>query len=197
MGEYAKFNGREIKIGTCESMYYLRYEDRARVDPVPHSLDPAKVTGLFFRLPYPDEDGQEPGSYKMHNKGYRLGKREELPNGQSYWADWHPEDAADADPGIIQLSHESGLLLNVPCHHGAKLPDVGEHVKAFWNGKSHALELSSVKSMPGGITRPVYHCRWCGSMWSCEWEEILPYCGLDAEMLRRLEGYAALNMATV
>ena len=33
MGEYArrKSDNESIKIGTCESMYYLRYEDRDKV----------------------------------------------------------------------------------------------------------------------------------------------------------------------
>ena len=35
MGEYAirKSDGESIKIGTCEDMYYLRYEDRFKVTP--------------------------------------------------------------------------------------------------------------------------------------------------------------------
>ena len=68
-------------------------------------------------------------------------------------------------------------------------------LKAAWNGKSWHLELSSVKSMPDGALRPVYRCRHCDSMWSTEWEKILPYCGLDKEMLRRLERYAASTVA--
>ena len=41
MGEYAKRNGKEIKIGTCESMYYLRYEHRKQVQPMPGNVNPA------------------------------------------------------------------------------------------------------------------------------------------------------------
>jgi hypothetical protein len=64
MGEYAqrKDNGQEVKIGTCEEMYYLRFEDRAKVRGIPNSVDPSREPyNLRFRLPYPDEDGMGPG----------------------------------------------------------------------------------------------------------------------------------------
>ena len=185
MGEYAKLGGESIKIGTCESMYYLRWNDRFRVDPQPGNVDPQKDAGLFFRLPFPDEDELLPGEYSDYQRGYRLGRKD-----RQYWEDWTPDGLDEADPGNVQLHHQpSGLLLSVPCHHGTKLPDVGE-ARAHWNGKKHALELAHVKSMPDGTLRPVYRCRFCGSMWSDDWEAILPYCGLDKEMLRRLEAYA-------
>jgi hypothetical protein len=50
--------------------------------------------------------------------------------------------------------------------------------------------LIHVKHVGGGVLRPVYHCRHCGSMWSTDWEDVLPFCGLDKELLRRLEVYA-------
>ena len=196
MGEYAKYNGEEIKIGTCESMYYLRYEDRGRVDPLPHSLDPSKATGLRFRLPFPDEDNIGPGGYSEFNRGYRLGHTERVWEGdwRDYWTDWNPDDLVDAMPGNIQLTHPSGLMLNVPCHHGYKLPEVVKPMNAHWNGKSWSLELLHVKSMPDGTLAPIAGCRHCGSMWRFEWDEILPECGLDAEMLRRLEAYSRVGV---
>jgi len=192
MGEYAKrkSDGEVVKIGTCEAMYYLRWEDRERVSKVPNSLDPATTAGLFFRLPFPDEDGLQPGDYTEHNRGYRLGRQEPEAGGRSYWCDWAPSEVDEIKPGLIQLSHKSGLLLNVPCHHGVKLPEVGPGMGAHWNGKSHSFELVHVKHVGGGVLRPVYHCRHCGSMWSTDWADVLPFCGLDKELLRRLEVYA-------
>ena len=183
MGEYAKLAGQEIKIGTCERMYYLRYEDRGRVDPLPGNVDPRITAGLFFRLPFPDEDNVLPGTYGHYNRGVRLGISE---NGS--WHDWQPDDL---EPGWIQLRHESGLLLNVPCYHGSRLPDVTEDMRAFWNGKSWHLELCAVKTLPDGHLRPVYHCRFCHGLWSTEWDDILPYCG-NGEMRKRLESYASV-----
>jgi len=74
MGEYAlrKSDDTEIKIGTCEDMYYLRYEDRDKVSKLPNSLDPRTEYNLRFRLPFPDEDDIKPGEYDDYNRGERL-----------------------------------------------------------------------------------------------------------------------------
>lgn len=200
MGEYAKrkSDGEEVKIGTCESMYYIRWEDRNKVSKLPNSLDPATTTGLYWRLPFPDEDGVLIGAYQDYNRGYRLFKVVEEPDNpqlcyRKICADFAPADMADAKPGFIQLRHEqSGLLMNIPCYHGAKLPDPPPGGQVFWNGKGHALELSSVKNMPDGTLLPVVRCRFCGKMWSFDWAEIMPYV-FDDDMRKRLEEYARIK----
>lgn len=66
MGEYARHNGREIKIGTCEEMYYLRADQAAKVEALDGNVDPADVEqreGLRFRFPFPDEDMIAPGDF--------------------------------------------------------------------------------------------------------------------------------------
>ena len=70
MGEYAirKRDGEEVKIGTCEDMYYIRYEDRFKVEPASNSLDCGKELNLFWRLPYPSEDHMNIGEYPDANK---------------------------------------------------------------------------------------------------------------------------------
>lgn len=182
MGEYAKYNYEEIKIGTCDNMYYLRYEDRDKVQAIPGNANPARDLGLRFRLPYPDEDNIEPGHYQEYNRGYRLYKKDEEAD---YYTDFPAEDLTD-NRGTIQLSHPSGLLINVPCHHGAKLPDI-DGAKVFWNGKSWSIELAFVKVTEDGVL-PIIQCRHCQKMWSCTWDEILPY--LHGEMRTRLEKHA-------
>lgn len=190
MGEYAGFNGQRVKIGTCECMYYLRWEDRGRVEPLSGNVNPATDAGLFFRLPFPDEDEMQPGEYQDHNRGYRLGRRED--EGQrSYWNDWKPDADDEHEPGQFQMHHKSGLIFCVPCHHGLKLPDLGPNIRPGWNGKEHSFELVHVKHVGGGVLVPVYRCRWCERMWSTLWAEILPFCGLDPQMQERLEAYAA------
>lgn len=71
MGEYAQHNGRIIKIGTCEDLYYLRADQADHVVPESGSLDPAdedvqKV--IRFRFPWPDEDGTPPGGFEKFNR---------------------------------------------------------------------------------------------------------------------------------
>lgn len=185
MGEYAvrKSDGQQVKIGTCESMYYLRYEDRNRVSKLENSLDASTETGLFWRLPYPDEDEIQIGQYEKYNRGERLYKKDE---DTRYYVDFSDPTTAE-QPGTMQLTHPSGLLVNVPCYHGEKLPEGGE-IKAFWNGRSWFYELAFIKNVEENKIMPVVHCRHCGKMWRYEWAEILPY--LHGEMRNRLSVYS-------
>ena len=191
MGEYAKRNsdGEHVKIGTCECMYYLRYEDRNKVSPLPGSLNPNTELNLYWRLPFPDEDRLLPGEYEEYKRGLRLYKMVPDGRGREWAEDFTLSDEGDdLNPGIIQLHHkEAGLLLNVPCYHGMKLPEVGPGMKAFWNGKGHSFELSSVKNTSEGVL-PIIRCRHCGNAWLSTWEEVLPYVG-DKEMRKRLGKY--------
>ena len=183
MGEYARYQDEDIKIGTCENMYYLRIEDVHKVEPIAGNVDPRTDNDLRFRLPFPDEDANGPGTGD-YNRGVRLFRIE----GEGMFRqtiDYRPEWLQEADPGSLQLSHPSGLLLSVPCHHGDRLPDLGEGARAHWNGKSHSLELYMVKRTREGVF-PIVRCRHCGDMWRVDWAEVLPY--VHDEVLReRLE----------
>lgn len=212
MGEFAtrKSDQTEIKIGTCEDMFYLRLEDRNKVSHIPGNVDPAcDPNGLRFRLPFPDEDDRRPGEYGDYNRGVRLYKVSTCewckgeglssfePDGKcrrchGSGTDGHqdftdPEKASDV--GTIQLHHEkSGLLLNVTCHHGLELPNVGPGVTAFWNGKGHSFELSSLRVADNKVF-PVVRCRHCDHAWRYSWEQVLPY--IPQPLRGRLEQYAA------
>ena len=179
MGEYAKYKGVEIKIGTCENMYYLRYEDRDKVTKLHGSLNPATEKNLFWRLPFPDEDKNGAGNYENYQRGYRLvdGANNDFPI----------DETMENSVGSFQMSHPSGLLLSVPCHHGAKLPVAGEGWRVHWNGKSHAIELAFLKNTPEGVL-PVIRCRHCGDIWRCDWDEVLPYIQ-DKKLYARLKPY--------
>jgi len=189
MGEYAtrKSDNERIKIGTCEMMYYLRLEDRSNVNPETNSLDLAKETGLFWRLPFPDEDNILPGGYENHNRGLRLYKKRETPGIQpDSYDDFEPQELVK-DHGTIQLRHDCGLMVNMPCYHGLALPDYPPDGKCFWNGKSWFFELSYVKELSDGKIMPIVTCRHCGRMWRFTWDEILPY--VNGEIKERLEKY--------
>lgn len=182
MGEYARYNGKEVKIGTCESMYYLRYEDKNKVAYIPGNVNAGTESNLFWRLPFPDEDNVQIGHYDRHDRGERLYKKDDETN---YYVDFSDAETVDS-VGTIQLTHPSGLLVNVPCYHGEKLPE-GNDIKAFWNGKSWFYELAHVKNMPDGSVLPVVRCRHCQRMWRYDWNDIMPY--LHGEMKARLEKY--------
>jgi hypothetical protein len=213
MGEYAirKSDGVEIKIGTCEDMYYIRFEDRDKVSALRGNVDIANdPDGSRFRLPFPDEDDVLPGEYHEYNRGLRLYRMVEGPpylgpnqEPTEHCEDWKDESAAN-HPGVIQLHHQdAGLLVNLPCYHGIKLPELiegaGGRVSTFWNGKGHSFVLSSVKCIKSDgdlhILQPVIRCRHCDEAWRYTWAEVLPWVG-DTSMRARLEKYAAWELST-
>lgn len=183
MGEYAirKSDGAEVKIGTCEDMYYLRYEDRNKVEKLPNSLDVRRELNLRWRLSFPDEDGVLVGEYEDYNRGARLANEAETELEIPYLD----------DPGTIQLTHKSGLLLNLPCYHGRQLPEVAKPMRAFWNGKAPALELFQIKNTEDGI-KPIVRCVFCGNAWRFEWVDVLKHV-VDIELRARLREHAGMD----
>lgn len=70
MGENALYNGKEIKIGTCENMYYLRWDQAHLVRRLSGNVDPIRDREhLRFRFPFPDEDTAPPGSFESYDRG--------------------------------------------------------------------------------------------------------------------------------
>ena len=175
MGEYAEHNGERIKIGTCEEMFYLRYEDRNKVRQVEGSLDPTYEMNLFWRLPFPDEDNVRPGYYNLYNRGEPL--------------IGFDIEGAKEHPGIIQARHACGILVNIPCLHG-HLPEETGDLKVCWNGRAGwFFELSAVKNTKEGMKAAI-SCRFCHKTWSGDIEEIIE-CVKDTELKSRLKNYMA------
>jgi len=74
MGEYAyRTDGQHVKIGTCEDMWYLRFDQLdqiARADK--NSLDPRDPEiweVLRFRFPFPNEDCIQAGEFDDSDHG--------------------------------------------------------------------------------------------------------------------------------
>ena len=75
MGEYATYKGQQVKIGTCESMYYLRADQAHEVTAKSGNVDPMSDrdrAAIRFRFPFPDEDGTEPGAFGDFDRGQPL-----------------------------------------------------------------------------------------------------------------------------
>jgi hypothetical protein len=192
MGEYAKriSDGNEIKMGTCEEMLYLRFEDRGKISALPGSVnvnDPHLAGQLLYRLPYPDEDGILPGDYKDPFRALRLYDKD----GNEF-----KDESLTARPGTVQLRHEkSGLLLNVPCYHGMKLPEVAAPMKAFWNGKGWSFELAFLRAvLEDNRLRlyPVIQCRHCRLAWRSAWSDVIDF--IPEPMRGRMALYAREGM---
>lgn len=171
MGEFAKLKtepeGESFKIGTCENMYYLRYED---IDKIIYDYD---FNMFNFRVPFIDEDNIKVGNYIDPFRGLPLSD--------------YSNPVLAKKGGLIQITHKSGLLLNTACYHGEKLPESCGQAQFHWNGKtSKNYELKFLKLVNGKIY-PVIGCRWCGVKWRMDWVDIWEK--LPKEYQERFEKY--------
>lgn len=169
MGEYAKrhIDGVEVKIGTCECMYYLRYDRRKHVD-----YDFGSYSWLW-RIPTPDEDQIKDGEYEFGGLlydgkyiPYRLGLIYDI-----------PEDIVSEIvkyKGNMQLHDDRcGLLVNMPCYHGLKLPENTADMNFHWNGKSECIYLSFLKNDEKELKIGTA-CKLCRSQLIWSFTEIAP-----------------------
>jgi hypothetical protein len=77
MGEYINYNGHEIKLGTCESLYYTRLDQlrdlRGVLDKLEGNLEVSEYlnpkNGFRYRFPFPEEDAIAIGDFKEYDKG--------------------------------------------------------------------------------------------------------------------------------
>lgn len=191
MGEYAirKSDRLEVKIGTCENMYYMTFDDRDELTYIPNSVNLDKdrdCNGLRFRVPFLDEVEVPVGEYADFRRAEPLISRAE-----HFGLIFEMNDAAD-DPGTIHLEHEStGFRFSLPCFHGEKPMQLTglnkdtaarkyglSFVKAIWTGDR--LELC-----------PVVRCEHCGREWRCCWEKVLAH--VDPILAITLKRYAAMS----
>lgn len=190
MGEYAirKSDGEHIKIGTCETMYYIRYEDRSKVEALPCSVDlkDAHKYGLRFRLPVFSEDGIEPGNYEESEGSIPLFHEKTKKN----------FPIKGGKPGLIYVTHkDSGVQVTFPCYHGEKLPESygkGDDEVSFRSFHSHAISelvyLKAARMFNSDVILPVVRCKACGEEWRAKWEDILMY--IEPAYRKRFAQYA-------
>lgn len=183
MGEYANFGGRSVKIGTCEDMYYLRYDQRFKVHRKSGNVDPVKdAEALRFRFPWPDEDTIEPGSGKFHDNGYH---RSLCIRGFS---------AADVEHDSVQFVAHAGYVMSLPCPESSAftgeaglgpltLNDL-KTIRVHRNGFSGAVHLVAQRFRPGIGLVPILRCGGCGTMWREETRERIE----EIAVLLRSEG---------
>jgi len=168
MGEYAKHKGEEIKIGTCEDMYYLRFDQRHLVQALPGNVDPNSDDALSirFRFPWPNEDRNEPGDFEQYDKGvavhyydaYGMVKQDDI------------KAPAGVDHYTVQFVAHAGYLLSLPCPEGPQvleLPLNGgkmtvdlKGLNIHRNGFSGAVQLVRQKLLADGRLVPGLSVWW-------------------------------------
>jgi len=148
------YNGEQIKIGTCEQMYYLRADQVGLIRPQRGSVNPRSVDhaqSIRFRFPFPQEDNVKPGAFQDHDYGLGL---------------WGIEPPEDIDHGSLQFTRNypsgGGLLLSIPCPRGKE--GKASPVKVHYNGYNGAVHIHSQRLMDGQL-RLVLRCGDCGALY--------------------------------
>lgn len=187
MGEYArrKIDGQEVKIGTCNRMYYCRYDQINKIN-YPYNSD-----NLIWRIPNPDEDGTLPGDYKysLLREGVIVPWKLKLDTSKL-----KREDAAILkQTGTIQLSDKRmGLLVNMKCPHGLPLEQEGNtQCSLAYNGHQNTLYVCGLKNTPKELT-VVFTCASCESIWSTSFNDIEPLIEsiwMKLRLLRQISEY--------
>ena len=73
MPERALYDGREITTGVPGKLVYLRATQAGLVRSLPGSTDlAADAHRLYYRFPWPDEDGTAPGAYQPADRALTL-----------------------------------------------------------------------------------------------------------------------------
>jgi hypothetical protein len=70
MGEYVTINKQQVKLGTCEDLYYTRLNQLwsySHIQGVKEYLNPDN--GFRYRFPFPEEDNLTIGNYNDFDKG--------------------------------------------------------------------------------------------------------------------------------
>jgi hypothetical protein len=147
MGEYAYYHGERVKIGTCEDMLYLRWDQRHLVTKSETPLFDEKVLAqIRFRFPWPEEDNIEPGGFRDPFRALRL--------------DY--EQPKDMDHGSLQFHGTGGYLVNLPCPeanpiingYGGRLITIGK------NGYEGPAQLIG-QAWRGGRLVGIAQCNGC------------------------------------
>ena len=177
MGEYAMYRGEQVKIGTCEQMYYLRADQAHLVTPiVPGNVDPVKDREhLRFRFPFPDEDNIEPGDFGDFDRSANLDVL--CPEG--------------VDHDSIQFQASPGYLVSLPCpesadgRNAANLLGLTFH-RNGWPGGNTGIHSQRVV---GDRLVTICKCVGCGALYRLPTaEDAIPYieaCGAKGDELAK------------
>lgn len=158
MGDYAvdRKTGERFKIGTCDTMYYLRHDQKKDVIY-------EFAQGTRFRLIFKDELENDPGDFNQPRRYIEIRGANEF---------FSKEDIETIEPGINQLTNGYGLLANISCYHGLKLPEDSKGIHFFWNGYKEHFVLANIKELNDGTLTFIIECAVCGQAFRLDLEDI-------------------------
>ena len=157
MGEYATFKGEQVKIGTCESMYYLRADQTHEVQALSGNVDPVRDRAeIRFRFPFPDEDAIVPGAFEDYDRGVRI------PGG------WQLPAENEGHYSVQFVARPPGYVLSIPCPEQFGQPGLAVEMpgslRVGRNGWSGDPVVRAQRYVDGCYWTGVA-CGACGAMW--------------------------------
>jgi hypothetical protein len=152
MGEYAIYNGNQIKIGTAENMYYLRADQMDKVAPEGFGWTDDLLAEIRFRFPFPNEDHKAPGDFDNPDYGVSVYGWKPPAEGIKHYKVYFGADG------------NRGVRVGLPCPYsieGKKYEESGL-VKYMYNGYAGPVRLMQVRKW-AGVWVPVLECGACGA----------------------------------
>jgi len=169
MGEYANFKGQSIKLGTCESLYYVRYFDAVKAVKSAHliaeegSVDPHDIiksgSGYRFRFPFPDEDTVIMGNYDPF-KSFTVSFPTSLPVHLPH-KDITFRHEISCKYGGVNPKNAVPIIVKIPCPYDPEKQQP-DNVHAGVDGK-RTIELI-FQRLVGEELQTIAKCPCCGSM---------------------------------
>ena len=162
MGEYTKINGEQVKLGTCENLYYMRFEQLKQLDAEARAEYGDESQGYRYRFPFPEEDTRQLGNYEDHNK-MRI-----------YNVTSKPELCADMDHNTICSSHSApggGYNINIINDCPMSKEFKGKSSPRDWR----IIGICQQKQVNGELWT-VVECPYCGAKSRLDKEAALELC---------------------
>lgn len=178
MGEHVKLKyGQEIKIGTCEDMYYARYEQAQNFLNAKDRACYLRPDTCRWRFPFPQEDDIEIGMFKDYDLGLSLC----VPNDSVFCCKDH--DTVSFSTGNNPSMHGFNVNYSLPCPADKNAVDraiqAGFKIGHLLDNQV-AIEIAQQKPVANGDLQVVLRCLWCRTKYRIDKPEAIAL----AEFLR-------------
>ena len=169
MGEYVNLNGESIKLGTCENLYYVTYDEMVdiagRAKKQNGNLDPKEYlkesNGFRYRFPFPYQHYQ----YSEDEHNYDMGYVISAPVEWKKELDSHQRVCFGLQP---KYSHSYNINAFVTCPMS---PDA--RPENYSQGGTHGFYVEVIQQkIVNGCLWSVVRCPYCGAAWRLERESV-------------------------
>ena len=171
MGEYIGTGKKQVKLGTCESLYYTTFEQlkKSKFKESEKESFLKLDSGYRFRFPFPDEK-IEIGTHENYDRGFlfKLPKELKIELG-------HGKRFIRVGFDRSESKHYDEIGIEIPCPFSEKFSDTGiKSVK--WHNDLIIFEIiqqkyTTAQGAPMLVT--VARCPYCGNAFQLSKDEII------------------------